>query len=389
MSSIVIQPDIVQRIHETAHQLETEIRETLQWLYDHPELSGEEYQSSAYLADKLRCHGFTVEEGVAGLPTAFVARAPHSPSLHAPAVAFLAEYDALPQIGHGCGHNMIGTIGTYAGILLAKAFPQCPLPIRVYGTPAEETFGGKITMLEAGAFEGVGAAMMIHPGLQTEVAYTSLASIPMKVEFHGRTAHAAAAPHKGINALDAMILLFQSVALTQRQLPPGTRTPGIITHGGDAPNVIPHWTQARFSLRANTLEEAKFVRDKWLECVEAAAKATGCQFSVEPDGNPYADMRPDSQLAQAFEAAWTAFGDAPVESTPRGHGSLDIGNLSHHFPCLHPSIRITHDETIGGHTTEFRDATMTDYAHTQMMAGIKSLATTAYLCAQGSTTGPS
>jgi amidohydrolase len=376
-----IPQDITATIDSVVDALETEINECLQWLYDHPEISGEERMSAAYLVRRLEAHGFQVSLGTGELPTAFLAT---SPRLHSekPAVAFLAEYDALPTIGHGCGHNMIGTVGTYAGIALAKAFPRLPVPIRVYGTPAEETFGGKITMLEAGAFEHVRCALMMHPGIQTEIAYPSLASIPMRVEFYGRPAHAAASPWKGINALDAMIQLFVTVSQALKQLPTTARMPGIITRGGEAPNVIPALTAARFSLRGSTLEEATLVRDRWLECVEAAARATGCSHRVEPDGNAYADMRPDRGLAENFAAAWGVFGDAPPSQTPPGHGSLDIGNLSHHFPCLHPSIRISHDSTIGGHTTEFRDATITEYGRNQMLRAIKALVATAYLATQ-------
>lgn len=363
-----------EEIVRTVDALREEILETSRHLHAHPELSGEEYQSARYLASRAEKHGFAVEHGIAGLPTAF--RAVRNTGSTGPLVAFLAEYDALPVVGHGCGHNMIGTASTYAAIALASVAEPLPGRVALFGTPAEETFGGKINMLEAGVFEDVSAALMMHPGLDTEVAYSSLACISTVIEFRGQSAHAAASPQKGVNALDAMIQLFVSIDLLRKALPPSARTPGVILNGGERANMVPDYTKAQFSLRGKDKEEAEYVLKRVLECAEAAAKATGCTMEYSFDGNPYYDMRPDARLAEAFRSAWAEVGGEEPVSTPRPHGSLDIGNLSHHFPCLHPSIRITDDTSIGGHTHDFAAATVTPFAEEQLVRVVKALAIT-------------
>jgi len=217
---------------------------------------------------------------------------------------------------------------------------------------------------------------MMHPGTCMEIAYASLASICVRGEFFGKSAHAAASPWKGINALDAMIQLFINLDMARKQLPTTVRMPGIITKGGDRANMVPDHTVCEFSLRGTDKEQAEMVVQKWIECAEAAAKSTGCKFTFQYTGNPYYDMRPDPQLAELFATTWRALGGEEPISDTRSHGSLDIGNLSHHFPCLHPSVRITPDETIGGHTVEFRDATMSDLGKHELLRVIKALSIT-------------
>jgi amidohydrolase len=380
MSSTVLEPanlaTLKKRVTDRTDELREEILSTCRHLYEHPELSGEEYESAKLLASRAERQGFQVVHGVAGLPTAFKAIMQVDGNSAKPQIAFLAEYDALPLVGHGCGHNMIGTAGTYAAISLAAIADELPAQVALFGTPAEETDGGKITMLDAGAFEGVAAAMMIHPGIYNEVAYSSLACISVIVEFRGRSAHAAASPWKGINALDAMIQLFVNVDMARKQLPPSARMPGVIWKGGERANMVPDFTQAQFSLRGKDKEEAELVYAKFVECAEAAAKATGATMTQSIDGHPYYDMRPNSALAELYKANWMQLGGEEPHTDPKPHGSLDIGNLSHKFPCLHPSVRITYDETIGGHTHEFREATMTPFAQDQLIRAIKTLALT-------------
>jgi amidohydrolase len=350
--------------------LRGEIVATSRHLHDHPELSGEEHESAKLLASRAEAHGFRVEHGVAGLPTAFRATKAGGSGVwglgseaSAPRrVAFLAEYDALPVVGHGCGHNVIGTASTYAAIGLGSVADKLPGEIALFGTPAEETDGGKITMLDAGIFEDTTAALMIHPGIYTEVAYASLACISLVVEFFGKTAHSAAAPWKGINALDAMIQLFVSVDLLKKQLPPETRAPGVILHGGDRANMVPDHTKAQFSLRGRNRAEVQEVMRRVVECAHAAARATGARMEHHIEGNQYDEMRPDAKLAAIFRRAWIGVGGEEPAGDVKPHGSLDIGNLSHHFPCLHPSIRITPDDSIGGHTHDFAAATITPFA---------------------------
>ncbi len=365
----------ITRIAETVQSLRAEIRETSRWLHAHPELSGEEHESSRYLADRARAHGFEVEMGVAGLPTAF--RAVRRGSRPGPRVAFLAEYDALPVVGHGCGHNLIGTVGTYSAIALAAALgDDFPGEIALFGTPEEETDGGKITMLDAGAFDGVAAALMAHPGIHTEVAYSSLACVCPVVEFHGKSAHAGASPWKGFNALDAMIQLFVAVDMLKKQMPLTVRMPGVILHGGERANMVPDYTKAEFSIRGIDRDEAELALGRLVECARAAATATGTRLEWHVQGNRYDEMRPDPRLAGIFRRQWRAAGGEEPATDSKPHGSLDIANLSHRFPCLHPSFRITEDESIGGHTHEFCAATITPFAEEQTLRIIQALAGT-------------
>ncbi|MGI8906667.1 MAG: amidohydrolase [Candidatus Sumerlaeaceae bacterium] len=366
------------RVVERVESLRDQILATSRHLHDNPELSGEEYESAKLLAGRAEANGFAVEHGIAGLPTAFKAvKAPASTNGECkPRIAFLAEYDALPVVGHGCGHNMIGTAGTYAAIGLAAISDELPGQVELFGTPAEETVGGKIIMLEAGAFEGVSAALMMHPGIYNEVAYSSLACISVQVEFRGRSAHAAASAWKGINALDAMIQLFVNVDMARKQLPPSVRMPGVILSGGERANMVPDYTKGQFSLRGKDKEEADLVYAKFIECAKAAALATGATMTQHIEGYPYYDMRPDPVLADLYHDNWMELGGEEPHTDPKPHGSLDIGNLSHQFPCLHPSVRITYDESIGGHTHEFREATITDFGNEQLVRAIKALALT-------------
>lgn len=363
------------KVLETVDGLKGEIAETNRYLYEHPELSNKEHESSRYLTERARQHGFEVEMGVAGLATAF--RAFPAAVNPGPRVAFLAEYDALPGVGHGCGHNMIGTAGVYAAIGLASVAEDLPGSVGLFGTPAEETDGGKIHMLHAGVFEGVTAALMAHPGLDTEIAYSSLACTCVVVEFVGKSAHAAASPWKGINALDAMIQLFVSVDQLRKQLPLTARLPGVILNGGERANMVPDYTKAEFSIRGIDRAEAEYVRKRVLDCAQGAATATGAQMKWQEDGPAYYEMRPDPKLAEVYRQAWLDVGgERPTDSGSKPHGSLDIGNLSHVFPCLHPSFQITRDPSIAGHSAEFARATITSYAEEQLVYAIKALSLT-------------
>ncbi|MEI7634764.1 MAG: amidohydrolase [bacterium] len=371
--------DLEASVIESVDAMRGDILAASRWLYDHPELSGEEHESARFLARCAELRGFKVEHGVAGLPTAFVAVrhggrwGDAGPRRRA---AFLAEYDALPEMGHGCGHNMIGTVSVYAAIALANVADELDGDVVLCGTPSEETTGGKISMLEAGLFDGISAALMAHPSSHTEIAYATLASIPLEVEYYGRSSHAVSNPDKGVNALDAMLHLFQSVKAIKAAFSPTAHAPGVILHGGGRANVVPHYTKAEFSIRGKDRSEAEDVMNRVLACAHAAAKATGASLGHRINGNIYLDMRPDPRLAEVFRGIWLRLGggDPLTESPP--HGSIDIGNLSHVFPCLHPSFRITGAEGVAGHSREFAEATLTPFAGEQMVRAIKALATT-------------
>jgi amidohydrolase len=363
-----------ERIITTIDALADDAIATSKALYEKPELSGEEHESSRLLAEIAERHGFQVRFGVAGLPTAFSAS--RKPDAMGPRVAYLAEYDALPGIGHGCGHNFIGTASTFAAVALGSVIDEIEGDVALFGTPAEETDGGKIIMLDAGLFDDVSVALMVHPGMNTEIAYPSLACLCVDVEFFGKSAHAGAAPWKGINALDAMIRLFSSLDGLRSQLSPTARVPGVILNGGERANIVPDYTKAEFSLRGRDHAECEDILAKLVEFGNAAAMATGAEFVHGIDGNIYHEMRPDKALAGLFLANWRAIGGEEPANTPKPHGSLDIGNLSHRFPCLHPSIRIAQDDSVAGHTREFAAATQTRFAEEQLVRAIKALALT-------------
>lgn len=341
-------------------------------IHAHPEIAFQEVQSSEWVCETLERHGFTVERGVADLPTAF--RAEVAGTGAGPAVAFLAEYDALPEIGHACGHNLICTAALGAGIGLAAVADRVPGKVVVLGTPAEEGGGGKVLMLQRGAFAGIDAAMMFHPASYTLTTRPSLASWRLKVKFVGKAAHAAAAPEEGINALDALIQMFVNIGLLRQQLREDIRIHGIITYGGAAPNIIPDRAEATFSIRATDGETAVQTLERVLNCGRAAATATGAGVELETKKG-YEAMKPNRGLAAAFEKHLGAL-DWPLDPLPERQkmGSTDMGDVSQVMPAIHPYLTIGKDVT--GHTVEFREAALTDRGFQAMLTAAKAMALT-------------
>jgi amidohydrolase len=349
-----------------------ELTELARRIHSTPETAFQEVQSSRWLAETLRAHGFQTQLGIADLPTAF--RAEADGSSPGPSVAFLAEYDALPEIGHACGHNLICTGALGAGIGLAAALGSVPGKVVVFGTPAEEGGGGKVLMLERGVFTGIDAAIMFHPSNATFTARPSLASNRLKVRFLGKAAHAAAAPFEGINALDALIQMFVNIGLLRQQLRDDARVHGIITYGGAAPNIIPDRAEATFSIRALDREYAAMVLDKVIKCAEAGAEATGATLEVDTKKG-YDAINPNGPLAQAFgrhleELGW------PVDLTPAKPrmGSTDMGDVSQVMPAIHPYVKIA--DNVAGHTVEFREAALSDRGTQAMLIAAKAMALT-------------
>ncbi len=338
-----------------------------------PEMAFQEVRASQWLSDALERHGFRVERGVAELPTAF--RAEIKGGRLGPAVALLAEYDALPEIGHACGHNLICTAALGAGFGLAAAMATLPGKTVVLGTPAEEAGGGKVLMLERGAFAGVDVAMMVHPASYTLTTRPSLTSYRLKVKYIGKAAHAASAPFEGINALDALIQLFVNIGLLRQQLRDDARIHGIITYGGAAPNIIPDRAEASFSARATDTAYAKVALEKVIACAQAAATATGATLEYETKKG-YDAINPNRPLADAFgrhlqELNW------PVDTLPERvrMGSTDMGDVSHSIPAIHPYMAIGRD--LNGHTLEFRDAAGSPQGLHAMLVAAKAMALTA------------
>ena len=338
-----------------------------------PEIAFQEVKASQWLTETLEKRGFKVQRGVADLPTAFRAERAAGPG--GPSVAFFAEYDALPEIGHACGHNLICTAALGAGIGLA-AVAGVSGKVLVMGTPAEEGGGGKVLMLQRGAFAGIDAALMFHPADYTLTMRPSLASYRLKVKFVGRAAHAAAAPYEGINALDGLIQMFVNIGLLRQQLRDDARVHGIITYGGAAPNIIPDRAEAAFSVRATDSVYAAKVLEKVINCGRAGAAATGATFEHETQKG-YEAMKPNRSLAGAIERhlqelGWTV--DLPPQRTRMG--STDMGDVSQRIPSLHPYLTI--GKSVSGHTVEFREAAKSDEGFRAMLTAAKVMALTGF-----------
>ena len=316
--------------------------------------------------------------GVGGLPTSFLARLRGGAG---PRVAILAEYDALPEIGHGCGHNLIAAAGVGAGLALARAAAAhrtvLPGEVLVVGTPAEETIGGKGPMVDAGVFEGVDAAMMAHGGSEWRVFTDSLACASIRVTFLGRESHAVAWPEKGVNALDALIQLFVAVEMMRKRLGGDVHIPGVILEGGVRPNIVPARAVGAFSLRAPTKTRLQEVRAEVERAVRAIAEAVGCRAGIEQTDHTYDEMITNVALARRYGEYLASMGIETVD-TPRQHrGSLDMGNVSRAVPSLHAFMAVAGADT-PVHTAAFAQATVTPAAGEALMITVKALALTAH-----------
>lgn len=346
-------------------------------IHAQPELSFQEYHAAAALIAPLRAAGFEIEENVAGMATAF--RATFNGSQAGPRIAFLAEYDALAELGHACGHNLIGTASVTAALALVRACPQIPGRIEVIGTPAEEEGGGKIMMVDSGVFQDVDAAMMFHPRERNMVTRGALACVDAVFRFYGKASHAASAPHLGISALDAVIQTFVGINALRQFFTDDVRVHGIITHGGSATNIVPAYAEAKFLLRAATVAGLKEVRRKVYAATRAAAEMSGARLEIE-EGLTYAERNNNQALAGGFQRNLATLGIA-VNEPPAGGGvgSSDIGNVSQVTAAIHPYLRIGDAMP---HTPEFAVAAGSSAGMIAMLNAAKALAMTAYdLCA--------
>jgi len=344
-------------------------------IHANPEIAFQEDKASAWLADYLESEGFAVERGICKLPTAFRAGFGKGE----PRVAIIAEYDALPGVGHGCGHNIIGTASAAAGLAAKAVAGETGGTVLVIGTPAEEAAGGKVYMAARGAFDGLTCAMMAHPGNRDVAVSHALACLELNVEYHGKAAHAAARPEAGLNALDAMVAAFVNVGLLRQQLRDSARVHGIITDGGQAVNVIPHHTAASLLLRAE--EDAyldEVLKDKVLACFQAAAQATGCRLEHRwGEESRYKAMRTNRACAAAYQANIESLGRTVMEpESRRSMGSTDMGNVSAIVPSIHPSVTVAPPE-VPIHTEAFRDLAATEAGHRALLDSAKALAMTA------------
>ncbi len=343
-------------------------------LFDHPETAYEEVNACRWLAEFLASKGFTVKTGVGGVDTAFSAR-PETTLPAKPAIAFLAEYDALPKIGHGCGHNLIAAASIGAFVALCRAWPDPPGAVRLIGTPAEEGGGGKARLAEAGLFDGVDFALMFHPGNANRLGGNSHGRIKARVEFFGRAAHAASAPEKGINALDAMISTFNSIGLMRQQMPAIDCIHGIITAGGDAPNIIPDYTAALFYIRSKDREYLKTLFGRFEECCNGAAQASGCTTKVTVLPPSLEPMKRNPVMEEVWRKNLVRLGIEPC-LTDGPSGSTDLGNISQIMPVIQPYLALVSEE-IAAHTKEFADATVSPTGQRVLVNAAKLLAMTA------------
>ncbi|MFG3076426.1 amidohydrolase [Streptomyces sp. NPDC048225] len=303
-------------------------------LHAEPETAMREHKSAAKITSLAAATGFTVTRGVADLPTAFVATHGSGELV----VALCAEYDALPGIGHACGHNVNGAASVGAALGLAAVADALGITVKLIGTPAEEDIGGKALLLDAGVFDDVAAAFMVHAAPEDSVGASSLAVGAWDVTYTGKPSHAALAPWEGVNALDAITLAHTAVGLLRQQLPPGVLVHDVVFEAGRAVNVIPETARARYELRARTMEDLVHARRRVRACLEAAALATGAELELAEHGADFADLRQDAFLTAAYTRAARSLGRDPVSRQGEVIASTDMGNVSHVLPALHPTI---------------------------------------------------
>ena len=341
-------------------------------IHDNPESGFKEEKASAWLTSYLEDSGFHVERGIAGLATAF--RATYVQG--SPRIALLAEYDALPKIGHGCGHNIIAASAVGAGVASKCIIDQLGGSVVVLGTPAEEVFGGKIDMVKEGIFKEIDVAMLVHPNTRNMPTEEALACSSLEVEFFGRAAHAAGQPHRGINALDAMILAFTSINSLRQHIRGDARIHGIITDGGEAPNIVPAHSAAVFLVSAMDDDYLAELKNKVLNCFTGASIATGARLEYRWKDKTYAPIKNNMTLAELFKQNLESLGRQVEAFDPRfGMGSTDMGNVSQVVPSIHPTIAIAPPGVLI-HTPEFAAAAASKAGHKGLMDAAKAMAMT-------------
>ena len=367
--------DAKQRIATSVDAARHQILELSHRIHAEPEPAFEEHRASAWVAEALAAHGYAVEHPVGSLATAVRATLQGGRGGTEPRIGILAEYDALPGLGHGCGHNSMAASGVGAAIALAAVAADLPGEIVFLGTPAEERGSGKAIMIEEGIFDGLDAALLYHPCDRNHVEIQTLASEDVDVVFHGREAHAAGDPWMGRNALDAMIALFSSVGLWRQQLRPESRVHGIIREGGTAANIIPGRTSAWFMLRSPDREYYEHMKARFNELCNAAALATETTVEVHYSGGATV-MNNNLVLAQRFRANMAAYGVEDQGPDPT-YGSTDMANVSWFCPTIHPDLAIAPEGT-SGHSIEFRDAAASPTGDAVTLLAATLVAQTAY-----------
>jgi amidohydrolase len=350
-----------------------------QRLYENPETAWQEHRAASWVGEALTNVGFDVEANYLGLETALFATYGSGPVR----IGLCAEYDALPGLGHACGHNLIAAMSVGAAAALTRVADEAGLTVEVYGTPAEEGGGGKIELLERGAFKGLDLALMAHPAPVDVAEAEPFAVSHSHVTFSGKAAHAAAYPERGVNAADAFTVAQVAIGLLRQQLPPSVRVHGVVTNGGEAPNAIPEQTEGRWYVRAGTLTELDEVAPKVWRCFEGAALATGCDLSIEAESKPYAEFRTDERALDFYRQNATALGRTfdTGEAARMNRASTDMGNVSQVVPAIHPYIGVGSWPVLN-HQKEFAAHCVGSIAERALLDGATALAWTAIDVAQ-------
>jgi len=369
-----LRSELRQQVVQEVDRLRDRLVEISRMIHGNPELGLKEYKSSELLAGELEKNGFVVERKVAGMDTAF--KATFKGRQGGPTIALLAEYDALPEIGHACGHNLIATIALGAGLALSKVMSRLKGDVVVLGTPDEEGSGGKVTMMESGLLKDIDAAMIVHPSSKTQVIADILAISSVEIRFKGKAAHASSSPDKGINALDAVIQTFNGINALRQHVRSDVRIHGIITDGGKRPNIVPETAAAFFFVRAADRKYKDKILRRVKKCAQGAAAATGAklEFIVRP--RALDDMKNNTTMAKLFEKNLKVLGEKVQAPDPKaGKGSTDMGNVSYVVPSIHPSIAIG-PRKLAGHSREFAEASVSERGHEAMLIAAKAMALT-------------
>lgn len=362
-------------MNQVNHQLKEELLGLSKYIYDNPELGYEEYKSANAHVELLKKHGFQVETGYMGIETGF--RAEFMNGNGGPTIAYLSEYDALPQVGHGCGHNIMGTLSTGAAIHLKENIGTTSGRIVVIGTPAEETDGAKVKYAREGAFEDIDAALISHPFCADVKSGISFALKALRFKFIGKAAHAAAAPETGINALDACIAAFVNIGLLRQQILPTARIHGIITEGGSAANTIPDLACAEFYVRATSKSYLESLSERVCACATAGAAAAGAEIEISEFETGNDNLLTNHSLQECLCRNLKKVGITAIEEAGEANGSTDVGNVSHVCPTIHPSFNImAPGEVYSTHTVEFREATLREPAKEALMKNVCAMAMT-------------
>lgn len=366
-----------EKLMQIIEKLTPELNELSLEIYKNPEMGYEEFIACKLHVDILKKYGFCVEENFSDVETGFKATYKSKSKKPGLTIAYMAEYDALPGVGHGCGHNILGTVSTGAGIVLKEIIDEIGGTVIVFGTPAEETSGAKVKYVNDGQFDGVDIALMAHPSNQYTQSGTSLALEPVQFEFFGKSTHAASSPEVGINALDGAIATFNNVNALREHVRSDSRVHGVILDGGKAANVVPDYAKVQYYVRSTTKLYNNELLERVKNCARAGALSSGTKLEISKYEYNYDNMVTNKTLAKVFSDKLLEIANIEMSEPAKSMGSLDAGQVSHVCPTIHPYFDITNDLKVFAHTKEMAEATLTPYAKENMKVTIATLVMTA------------